>query len=271
MAPPKFKDFLKESADLLGDDFVSKKIVKMKCKAGGMTFKTADELKMSGTSLKSVTGKIETVGPKFENGLELDKLVFKGSDIAVDLVYPFLGAKNKLKTELKGDGAFAGALELEKKFATMTATAAVNSKSKVDLSLAGSFAPLTLGGAISYLADSGALKAYDAGAQYKQGPLLVGLKTANKFDGLAFGATYTVSPLLTCALTGAYPKLDSAVFGGTYKYSKAITTKAKVSKNALEMVACTKCADGLKVDVGATLPFADMIGAASFGFQISLG
>lgn len=272
MAPPKFKDFLKEPKDLLADDFISKKVVKMKCKAGGMTFKTADTIKTDGLELKSVTGKIETNMPLI-NGVVVDKLVFNGSDIGLDLVYPFMGAKTKLKTELKGkDGSTPFSFEAEKKLPTATAFGSFNSASKVDLSLAGAFKPFNFGAAVTYLADKGDLSGYDAGATYSGGPFSLGLTTTKKFSGLSFGAIYKVSPVLSCALTCAYPKTnDSVVFGGTYKFSKEMSAKAKVTKDAVECVVLNKCADGLKVDCGLTLPFKSTFDKYALGLQISLG
>jgi len=271
MAPPKFKDFLKEPKDLLSDDFINKKVVKMKCKAGGVTFKTADTLKTDGLELKSVSGKIEA---NFKvNGVSIDKLVFNGSDIALDLVYPFMGVNSKLKTELKGkDGATPFTFEADKKTPMATAFGSFNSASKVDLSLTGAFKPFCFGGAVTYLADKGVLAGYDAGAAYSAGPLKFGATTTKKFAGLSFGALYKVSPVLSCALTCAYPKTqDSVVVGGTFKVSDVLTTKTKITKDTVEFVMMNKCCDGLKGDFGLTLPFKDTFEKYAIGLQISLG
>ena len=55
---PKFKDLLKAPSDLLGDDFTSKKTIKFKAAAAGITFSSEETLKTKGTSLLSVDGKV---------------------------------------------------------------------------------------------------------------------------------------------------------------------------------------------------------------------
>jgi len=277
MGPCKFKDLLKGPSDLLSDDFTSKKSVKTKFVApiaGGITFTSEDEVKTSDALvLKSIAGKLSGKWKHKASGVSVDKLELKGTDVKLEVSYPVAGFKTKVKTAVESGSIGATSAECEKGFGVGTFFGALSSK-KVDLSLNTSLAKLfSFGGAISCALDTYKLKAYDVGGSYKSGPLMLGVVSGSMFKECTVAATYAASPTLTLALkaTSDFNKKNDVTAGGALTLSKTLSAKAKFGKDSIEAVASNKLAAGVKVDIGATLPYADPVGAAKFGCLFTLG
>ena len=154
MAPPKFKDLLKAPSDLLGDDFTSKKAIKFKLPAGGITFTAQNEFKLSGDKVDYVANKITGKYAHKPSKVSIDKLEFKGADRVLELSYPFAGGKVKgVVDQVKGKNNGSVSFDTCVGGASVLAKLAVGGAYKLDLSGVTAMKGLNVGAQVSCHAD----------------------------------------------------------------------------------------------------------------------
>jgi hypothetical protein len=223
----KFADISKSSSDLLSEEYCTGISLKCKKSAGcvGVTIETE----------RGSTGTLSSkVGTKFSyGGVSFDKVQVKADGgqvletslpICSPLLLTFKGGKGAdLGLEYKNKSFVAtGSLDI-KDLGHLSTSACVGVGHGI---IVGADATYSMSGKIA-----ASLSAYNVGASYTKGPLLVSLTSASKISQLNISTLYKVNESLTVAAstthTSAKP-LGPFTVGGAYKAHFG-TVKAKIS------------------------------------------
>jgi len=229
--PTKFADISKASSDLLSEDYSTGISLKCKKSAGpvGVTIET--ERGGSGT-LSSKVGTKFTYG-----GVSFDKVQVKADGGQVlETSLPI--CKPVLLTFKGGKGADLG-LEYTNQKANLVATATLDVKdwSKVSTSacMGVGSSGIVLGADAAYSlsakSSNPCISAYNVGASYTKGPLVLSVTSASKISQWNVGTLYKVNDSLSLATSTTHSSAKPVgpfTVGGAYKAPFG-TVKAKIS------------------------------------------
>jgi len=229
--PTKFADIAKKSSDLLSEDYFTG--ISLKCKKNAGPVGVTIETERGGSGTLS-----SKVGTKFSyGGVSFDKVQVKADGGQVlETSLPI--CKPVLLTFKGGKGADLG-LEYTNPKANLVATATMDVKdwSKVSTSacMGVASAGILVGADATYSlsakSSSPCISAYNVGASYTKGPLVVSVTSAAKVSQWNLGTLYKVNDSLTLATSTTHSSakpVGSFTVGGAYKASFG-TVKAKVS------------------------------------------
>jgi len=267
MGPPVFADISKGPSDIIGDDYTSKKLLKVKCApkaTPGCSFTIEDEVKSGG-----VDGKLTLKYVEPTTGISFDKLTLKGSTYGVEASKTVSGVKVKAKLNPFDGSSLSGSAEL--KDPGYAVTAAGDKKKVSGSATASPFAGGVLGFGFEYPVAGGPV-ALSAGASATlSGAFLSCVYTSKKVFN--FGFMFSPLPKVDVAATGDSTGPDSATVGLKWACSAAIplltSLGLKTTTAALSLVAVKKFGKDATLVVSTSSKYDAP--KPSFGAQLTIG
>jgi len=264
MAPPVFGDLLKAAADVLGDDYTSKFLLKAKSSPASMpvSFTIEDEIK----GAKGVEGTLTAKYKEPYSGVTFDKIKLKGNSVSYEASKVIEGVKFKVKGDPADVNATSGSAELKSPFYALTAA---GDKKKVSASMTA--APIRFGviGCDATYTLSGGAISYNAGATYALGALFGGVVYSSK-KIFSFACLWSPHPKLAVAATLDSDKKEPTV-GFKYGLAPTVTLGAKTTKDTLSLVYINKLGKDATLVVGATSKYAEINAKPVLGCSLTIG
>lgn len=266
MGAPVFADIGKGPADVIGDDYTTKKLLKVKCAPKSMegpAFTIEDEVKGG-----AVEGKLTVKYVEPTTGITFDKLTLKGSTYGVEASKTISGVKVKAKVNPFDAGSVSASCE---KKGNVTITAA-GDKKKVAASVTGSPMPGTVAGFSFEYPVAGGPVALAAGASATlSGMFLSCVYTPKKVFN--FGFMFAPMPKMDFAVTGDSTGPDSACVGIKWACAGAIPLLTglglKSTLKSLSLVCVKKFGKDASLVASATTKYEKM--SPTFGAQLTIG